>query len=163
MTERQGAFTVSTRLLLTAEQRARLERVVLEQRMDLADLVSTIVADHCDALPDVISPHPPSVATVPTRLYLTPAARQQIEHFTQAHDVGLADLVSQIVAGYLDTLPDGPPAPAPARDDTPDLRQRRAELNRLRARRVAAGATTPAWLGSYIAELEAEVRRLEGL
>ena len=32
---------------------------------------------------------------------------------------------------------------------------------RLRARRDAVGATAPAWLNAYIAELETEVRRLE--
>ena len=41
------------------------------------------------------------------------------------------------------------------------LRQRRTELGRLCARRDAAGAQAPAWLASYIAELEAEVQRLE--
>jgi len=162
MTERQGAFTVSTRLLLSAEQRARLERLVLDQRIDLADLVSMIVADHCDALPSAVSARPPGGVTVPTRLFLTPTARQHIEQFTHARKIDLADLVSQIVAGYLDTLPDAPPAPEPARDSSAELRQRRAELGRLRARRDAAGSAAPAWLASYIAELEAEVRRLEG-
>jgi hypothetical protein len=162
MTERQGAFTVSTRLLLSAEQRARLERLVLDQRIDLADLVSMIVADHCDALPSAPIARQPGAATVPTRLFLTPMARQQIDQFTHAHQIELADLVSQIVADYLDTLPDAPPAPAPAGPASVDLKQRRAELGRLRARRDAAGAAAPAWLSSYIAELEAEIRRLEG-
>ena len=55
MTERQGAFTVSTRLFLTAGQRARLERLVYDQRIDLAELVSMIVADHCEALSGVVA------------------------------------------------------------------------------------------------------------
>jgi len=161
MTERQGAFTVSTRLLLSAEQRARLERLVLGQRIDLADLVSMIVADHCDALPNALSARPPGAMTVPIRLYLTPKARQQIEQWTHARQLDLADLVSQIVGGYLDVLPETPAAPESARDSSAELRQRRAELGRLRARRDVDGATAPAWLASYIAELEAEVQRLE--
>ena len=163
MTERQGAFTVSTRLLLSAEQRAQLERLVRSQRIDLADLVSMIVADHCDALPSAIAARRAGVATIPIRLFLTPMARQQIEAWTHAREIDLADLVSQIVAGYLQTLPDSEAAPAsePIADSAAQLRQRRAELGRLRARRDADGARAPAWLVSYIAELEAELKRLE--
>jgi hypothetical protein len=161
MTERQGAFTVSTRLLLSAEQRAQLERLVRSQRIDLADLVSMVVADHCDTLPNGVVARPAGAATIPIRLFLTPMAREQIEAFTHARGIELADLVSQIVAGYLDTLPDTAPAPEPVRDSGELLRQRRGELGRLRARRDAAGAQAPAWLASYIAELEAEVQRLE--
>jgi hypothetical protein len=162
MTERQGAFTVSTRLLLSAEQRARLERLVFEQRIDPADLVSMIVADRCDDLPKALSARPPGVATVPIRLYLTPVARQQIDEWTHSHEVDLADLASQIIGDYLDALPETPPAPEATSDSAAELRQRRAELSRLRARRDAAGAAAPAWLASYITELEAEVKRLEG-
>jgi hypothetical protein len=161
MTERQGAFTVSTRLLLSVEQRARLERLVLDQRIDLADLVSMIVADQCDSLPQAIAVRPPGAVTVPVRLFLTPTARQQIEHVIQKREIDLADLVSQIIIAYLDMLPEAPPLPEPARASSADLRQRQAELARLRARRDAAGAAAPAWFASYIAELEAEIHRLE--
>jgi hypothetical protein len=162
MTERQGAFTVSTRLLLSAEQRARLERLVFEQRIDPAELVSMIVADHCDGLPNAPSARPAGAVIVPIRLYLTPTARQQLDEWTHSHELELANLVSQIVGEYLDTLPETAPMPEAAHDSAADLRQRRAELSRLRARRDAAGAAAPAWLASYIAELEAEVMRLEG-
>ena len=163
MTERQGAFTVSTRLLLDVEQRTRLERLVRSQRIDLADLVSMIVADHCDALPSALVARPAGTVTIPIRLFLTAEARRQIDAFTHAREIDLADLVSQIVAGYLDTVPDTllAPAPAPTADSAEQLRQRRAELGRLRARRDAAGSQAPAWLASYIAELEAELKRLE--
>jgi predicted aminopeptidase len=101
--------------------------------------------------------------TVPTRLYLTPKHRVQLEHLVREREVDLADLVSQIVADYLDALPDAPARPdAPAPDRATDLRRRRAEIARLRARRDAAGASAPAWLGAYIAELEDEIQRLEG-
>jgi len=165
MTERQGAFTVSTRLLLSGEQRARLEQLVRSQRVDLADLVSMIVADHCDGLPSTIGARPAGAVTIPIRLFLTAEARAQIDAWTHAHEINLADLVSQIVSGYLDALPDAPraPPPEPAVDSAAQLRQRRAELGRLRARRDAAGAQAPAWLSSYIAELEAELKRLESI
>jgi len=165
MTERQGAFTVSTRLLLSADHRARLERLVRSQRIDLADLVSMIVADYCDDLPSAIATRAAGTVTIPVRLFLSAQARQQIEAFTHAHEIDLATLVSQIVAGYLDTLPDIPPAqaPEPARASAEQLRQRRAELSRLRQRRDASGAQAPAWLISYIAELEAELKRLESI
>jgi hypothetical protein len=161
MTERQGAFTVSTRLLLSAEQRAQLERLVRSQRIDLADLVSMVVADHCDSLPGAIPARPAGAVTIPIRLFLTAEARQQIEAWTHAREIDLADLVSQIVAGYLDTQPEAPPTPEPVRDSAEQIRQRRAELGRLRARRDVAGAQAPAWLASYIAELEADLKRLE--
>jgi hypothetical protein len=161
MTERQGAFTVSTRLYLTAEQRARLERLVIDQRVDLADLVSMIVADNCDSLPSQVQAHRQGAAMIPTRLFLTAEARSRIEQVTREREIDVADLVSQIVAGYVDTLPAAAPVPAPAAEPSADLRQRRAELGRLRARRDAAGSAAPAWLNAYIAELEAEVRRLE--
>jgi hypothetical protein len=162
MTERQGAFTVSTRLLLSAAQRAQLERLVRSQRIELADLVSMIVADYVDALPSPTATRAPGTSTIPIRLFLSVEARQQIEAYTQAHGVELADLASQIVADYLDTQPDSPADVAlePAREGAEQLRARQAELSRLRARRDAAGAQAPTWLASYIAELEAELKRL---
>jgi hypothetical protein len=150
-------------LLLSAGQRSQLEQLVRSQQLDLADLVSMIVADHCDALPSTISPQPAGAVTIPIRLFLTAEARAQIDAWTHAREIDLANLVSQIVGGYLDTLPDTPPAPPPepAVDSAAQLHQRRAELGRLRVRRDAAGAKAPAWLNSYIAELEAELKRLE--
>jgi hypothetical protein len=159
MTERQGAFTVSTVLFLTPERRARLERLVREQRIDLADLVSMIVADHIETLGEFGTIDRHGAMSVPTRLFLTPEARAHLEQLTHEHALDLADLVSQVLGAYLDTLPDSPPEPAP--DHTAELRQRRGELGRLRARRDAAGGTAPSWLNGYIAELEAEIRRLE--
>ncbi|HEY3230913.1 MAG TPA: hypothetical protein VGJ87_16935 [Roseiflexaceae bacterium] len=109
MTERQGEFAIPTRLYVTPEHRVRLERLVREQEVDLADLVSTLVADYLDALPDAL---------------------------------------------------DVPPEPSP--DTAGELRRRRAELAKLRAQLDIAGPNAPTWLGTYIAEQEAEIRRLEG-
>ena len=105
MTEHDGLFSIPARLLLTAEQRARLEMLVHEREIDLADLVSEIVANYLDAQ-DIAVP-------------ATPTA-----------------------------------------DTGAELQRRRAELQRLRARSDAAGQ--PAWLRSYISALEAEITRLEG-
>lgn len=98
--------------------------------------------------------------SIPTRLLLTPEQRVKLEALVRERDVDLADLLSEIVGEYLDALPD---LPAPARPPDPgaDPRTRRAELARLRARRDAAGNAAPAWLHAYIAELEAELARLE--
>jgi hypothetical protein len=159
MTERQGAFTVSTQLFLSAERRARLERLVLDQRVELADIVSSVVADHVDTLASAGGADRDGTVAIPTRLYLTPAARERIEQLTHERGVELADLISEVVAAYVDTLPPPPPQPAP--DHSRELRQRRTELARLRARREAAGPNAPAWLNAYIAEIEAEVHRLE--
>ena len=53
MTERQGLFSIPTRLLLAPEQRAKLEAIVLARGIDLADLASEIVAAYLDAQTDV--------------------------------------------------------------------------------------------------------------
>ncbi len=47
----QGTYTISTRLFLTAEQRAKLEQLVRAERVDVADMVSTMVGTYLDTLP----------------------------------------------------------------------------------------------------------------
>jgi hypothetical protein len=102
--------------------------------------------------------------TIPTLLFLSPEHRARLERLVREQETDLAELVSQIVAGYLDELPEPPHAPdaPPAPDRAAELRQRRAELARLRAQQDSAGPGAPSWLGAYIAELEADIRRLEG-
>ena len=101
--------------------------------------------------------------TVPTLLYLSAEHRARLEQLVREQETDLAELVSQIVADHLDTLPAAPPAPPePPRDHTSELRQRRSELNRLRRQREAAGPDVPPWLSAYITDLEADIRRLEG-
>ena len=99
--------------------------------------------------------------SIPTRLLLTPEHRAKLEAIVYAREVDLSDLLSEVVAEYLDAQADVQPRPAPASDTAADLRKRRAELARLRARRDAAGSAAPAWLIAYIAGLEAEIRRME--
>lgn len=161
MTERQGAYTLSTQLYLTAEQRVRLERLVRDQRADPADLVSMFVADQIDALTAVAAIDHQGLFAVPIRLYLTPVARERVEQVVHEHSVSLADLVSWVVGRHLDELPAAPPLAPPPSSERAELQRHRAELGRLRARRDALGRETPEWLHNYITDLEAEIRRLE--
>ncbi|MBK9712494.1 MAG: hypothetical protein IPO81_14435 [Kouleothrix sp.] len=96
--------------------------------------------------------------SIPARLLLTPEQRARLEAIVREREVDLTDLVSQIVAAYLDAQTDVRPVARPAPDTQAELRRRRAELASLRARRDAGRA--PAWLGGYIAALEAEIDRL---
>ena len=99
--------------------------------------------------------------TIPTQLFLTAEQRTKLDRLVRSQHTNLAEIISQVVCQYLDTLPLPEPVVA-ATDQRNLIRQRRAELSRLRARRVAAGEVAPAWLSGYIAELEAELQRLEG-
>lgn len=56
MTQQQGTFTIPTRLFLTLEQRKRLEVLIREREIELADLVSQIVGDYLEALPAFTPP-----------------------------------------------------------------------------------------------------------
>jgi hypothetical protein len=103
----------------------------------------------------------PGAYTVPTRLYLTAQQRLKLERLLRERQLDMAEVVSEIVAAHLDALPDAPPPPPAPADPAAELRARRGELARLRARRDAAGDTAPAWLHAYIAELEAEIRSME--
>ncbi|MEM8531631.1 MAG: hypothetical protein AAGF95_12365 [Chloroflexota bacterium] len=53
MTERQGTFTIPTRLYLSDGHRELLERIVRQQRVDLSEWISDVVAEHLDTLTDV--------------------------------------------------------------------------------------------------------------
>jgi len=99
--------------------------------------------------------------SIPTRLLLTPEQRAKLEAIVYAREVDLADLVSEVLAAYLDAQTDVAPLARPQPDLATELRKRRAELSRLRARRDAAGKFAPDWLLSYIAAIEAEIRQLE--
>ena len=103
--------------------------------------------------------------SIPTRLLLAPEQRAKLEAIVRARGVDLAELLSEIVAEYLDAQTDVRPVAPPAPDlagVAGELGKRRTELRSLRARRDAAGSQAPAWLDSYIVALEAEIQRLEG-
>jgi hypothetical protein len=158
MTQTHGLFTIQTWLTLVPQQRARLERLVREQGGDLADTLSRIVAERrLDQLPS--APERPAGENLPVRVFLTPEQRDAFEGFVAANKIPLPNLLSQIVAERLAELPDAPARePAPAAPTAAETRKLRSDLARLRAQRDAAGATAPAWLHAYIAELEDELR-----
>jgi hypothetical protein len=103
--------------------------------------------------------------TIPTRVYLTSEQREKLFVMARDHGVDLADLLTELLASFLDHLPDYtptdavPPEPAPVQET--EISERRAELRRLRARAVAGGETAPPWLQGYIADLEQEIARRE--
>jgi hypothetical protein len=157
MTQQQGLFTIQTWLSLTPEHRARLEWLVREEGGDPADTLTRIV----DAA-DLGAVHPaddrPAGDPLPVRVYLSPEQRAAFDQLVEEHKTPLPDILSQLVAAHLADLPT-PPAreESPPPDTAAETRRRRNELARLRARRDAAGATAPAWLHAYIAELESEL------
>ena len=99
--------------------------------------------------------------SIPTRLLLAPGHRAKLEAIVRTRGIELSELLSEIVADYLDAQSDATVAALAAPDKAAELRKRRAELASLRARRDAAGAGAPAWLNGYVAALEAEIQRLE--
>ncbi|MEN9935080.1 MAG: hypothetical protein RLZZ387_1659 [Chloroflexota bacterium] len=156
MTQQQGLFTVQTWLTLTPDLRTRLEWLVRQEGGDLAETLTRIVAARRLASLDVTSEPVPG-DRLPVRVYLTAEQRADLEGLVAEHKVPLPDILTQVVAARLAGLPEPPAPEEPASPTAGGLRARRAELRRLRARRDAAGATAPAWLHAYIAELEAEL------
>jgi hypothetical protein len=100
---------------------------------------------------------------VPTRVFLTAEQREKL--FVMARDQGidLPDLLTELLTSFLDHLPEQQAAAAeePA-DIAQQIRSRRAEIRRLRARATIGSDAMPPWLHGYIAQLESELRRLEG-
>jgi hypothetical protein len=157
MTEKLGLFTVQSWLALAPEQRDRLDWLVRDQGGDLADTLTRIVADRpLGELP--VASERLGGERLPVRIYLAAEQREALERHVAASKTPLPELLTLIVAEFLEGVPE-PPARVAA-PDVPDHRERRArqaELARLRARRDEAGASAPAWLDAYIAELEAEL------
>lgn len=56
MTDEDGHFSIPTRLLLTATQRARLLALCRQQGRDLTDVVSAIVGAYLDGRDDLVLP-----------------------------------------------------------------------------------------------------------
>jgi hypothetical protein len=64
MTEREGTFTIPTRVFLSEEQRAKLQQLVLREGVDLPELLTELLARHLDALPEA-TPYAPAPAPAP--------------------------------------------------------------------------------------------------
>lgn len=100
--------------------------------------------------------------TIPTRVYLSEVQRARLEHLLEREERELDALLTELLAAYLAGQPD-PPAQAVGQADTAsaELRQRRAELRRLRPKLNDPHNPPPPWLTQMVAELEAEISRLE--
>lgn len=101
--------------------------------------------------------------TIPVRIYLTDAQRAKLFHLLEGRGQELDDWLTELAAAQLATLPEAPPQPAGQGADpvAAELRRRRAELRRLRPRLADPFNPPPAWLIQLVADLEAEVARLE--
>ncbi|MCS6883316.1 MAG: hypothetical protein RMK84_19670 [Oscillochloridaceae bacterium] len=99
---------------------------------------------------------------IPTRIYLTAAQRAKLLRLLEHADRDLDELLSELVVAYLETQAE-PPTPPPEPSGTLDaaLRQRKAELRRLRPKLNDPHNPPPAWLRQMAAELEQEIARLE--
>ncbi len=102
--------------------------------------------------------------TIPTRIFLATEHRRKLEALVMREGVDLPDLLTELLVNYLDQMPEIERAVAepPRQNVEADLKQRRAELRRLRTRLSTEGPQAPQWLKSYIADLEGEIARMEG-
>ncbi len=96
--------------------------------------------------------------SLPIRLLLTPTQRGRLLALCQERQAELTDVVTEIVAAYLDTrndliIPPMTPEPPSPTDRMAVERQ----LRRLRMQAKQLGEDAPPWLASYIVELEQEV------
>lgn len=97
--------------------------------------------------------------TIPTRVYLSAENRARLEQLIYSEGYDLSDLLSELLADYLSARP-LPTSPSPASGATlAELRRRRAEAHRLRAAR--ANGPLPDWFDGYLAQIEADLARLE--
>jgi len=103
--------------------------------------------------------------TIPTRIYLTLGQRARLRHLLEHEERGLDEWLTELVTAQLDTLPEPPPVVAQpsGAEAIAVLRQRRAELQRLRPKLNDPYNAPPVWLVQMVADLEAEVRRLESV
>ncbi|NJO05701.1 MAG: hypothetical protein HC876_09365 [Chloroflexaceae bacterium] len=103
--------------------------------------------------------------TIPTRVQVTAEQRERLYALLRQHDFDLTELLTELLASFLDHLPQIEQEqiePPPDKDDLArEIRERRAELRRLQARAVIGGDTAPIWVSRYIADLESELARLE--
>ncbi len=101
--------------------------------------------------------------TIPTYVFLKPEERRKLDVLVREQGVDLPSLLTELLSNHLAGFPDvAPTETTPVNNDTSSLlRQRRAELQRLRNRVATSGDTMPGWLAHYISELEVEISQLE--
>ncbi|WP_129633568.1 hypothetical protein [Candidatus Oscillochloris fontis] len=101
--------------------------------------------------------------TLPTRVYLTAEQRTKLDALLHQAEQNLDVLVTKLLEGYLDAQPMPPPEPEPANDElSSELAGRQRELRRLRTKLNDPYNPAPDWLLTMVADLEAEIARLEG-
>jgi hypothetical protein len=155
-----GAFTIQATLALTPEHRRRLEHAVRSGGLNPSEVISAIVASGDLPLPDRAAAGT-RVAQLPARIYLTPDRREALADFVHAHELSLAEVLSELLAHHLAELPDPPPVAVPRPDRSREIRTYRRELSRLRAQREKLQEQAPRWLDEYILDMEEEIQRME--
>jgi len=100
--------------------------------------------------------------TIPSRVYLGAAERAKLDRLLRHQGRELDELLTELLTGYLEREPE-PPEPNDRRAVllADELRQRRAELRRLRPQLTDPHNPPPAWLVAMVRDLGEEVRRLE--
>lgn len=101
--------------------------------------------------------------TIASRVYLTAAERTKLEQILRRDERELDVLLSDLLRAYIEQQPEPPPEPMPDASESrnADLARRRSELRRLRPKLNDPYNPPPDWLIAMVAELEAEIRRLE--
>lgn len=145
--ENTGTFSMQLQLELTVGECRKLAHIVHVQSSDPADVVSNLVAS---AQP--VEPREIRAQTLPMRIYLLPERRSDLIKMAEQLDCRVDNLVSAMVAHELAALPEVALPPAENQPEAPRTLQN--DLQRLKARRLAAGAAIPPWLDSYIEQLE---------
>jgi hypothetical protein len=101
--------------------------------------------------------------TIPTRIYLTAAQRAKLDGLLRLAEQNLDALLTGLLESYLAGQADPPVEPEPDQADAraAELAGRRRELRRLRAKLNDPYNAPPPWLITMVADLEAEIARLE--
>ena len=145
--EHAGTFSMQLELELTVGECRKLAHIVHVQASDPSDVVSHLVASAEAVQPRDIHARPLSM-----RVYMLPERRSDLVSMAEQQQCSVDELVSAMVANELAAIPDiVEGAPQPQSDSSPSLHR---DLQRLKARRKAAGTAVPPWLDSYINQLE---------
>ena len=101
--------------------------------------------------------------TIPSRVYLSAERRAKLDRLLRHQERELDELLTELLAAYLDGAPEPPPEPNDRRVAVlnDELRKRRAELRRLRPQLTDPHNPPPPWLVQMVRDLGDEVRRLE--
>jgi hypothetical protein len=101
--------------------------------------------------------------TITTRVYLTAEQRAKLDGLLRLAEQSVDVLLTGLLEGYLAGQPEPPaePEPDPADARAAELAGRRRELRRLRVKLNDPYNEPPPWLITMVADLEAEIARLQ--